>query len=283
MDINNETLRLLCERASCRSFLDKVIPEEVLYQVLEAGIHAPSGGNLQPVSIIKVEDSNTRKTLAGLCGNQPWIASAPVNLLFCIDFRRLQRWAELECAPFTCTSAFRHFWISFQDTVVCAQNICTAADSLGLGSVYIGGVLEGFREIRDLVQLPPGVCPVVLLCLGYPKHGLRIQKKLPVEAIVHAETYHEMADGDLVAAFNEKYPDIKVPVTAERLDSIEEVCRTSGGEEFACKCLSKIRERGYINQAQRYFGLHYNAGDLPARNGDYLSQMEESGFDWFKP
>ncbi|MHC5079243.1 MAG: nitroreductase family protein [Planctomycetota bacterium] len=164
--MENETIRLLRERSSCRNFLDKPIEPAVLRTVLEAGIQAPTGGNLQPYSIIKIEDGQTKERLADLCGNQRYVARAPTNLLFCIDMRRLERWAVLEAAPFTSRYSFRVFWIAMQDTVICAQNVCTAADALGLGSVYIGTILEAVPETRRILRLPRGVFPVVLLCLG---------------------------------------------------------------------------------------------------------------------
>lgn len=277
----NQTLKLLIERASCRNFADKKIPSDVLQFILEVGIHAPSGGNLQPYSIIKIEKDETKQKLAGLC-EQGFIAKAPVNLIFCIDWHRIERWAKLEIAPFAATSSFRHFWISFQDTIICAQNICTAADSLGLGSVYIGTVLEFFRELRDMLQLPRGVFPVVLLCLGYPQTKPLPRKKLGVNVIVHDERYQEIDDQKLIDAFNKKYPGYKIEITPERLETIRQVCRDVHGEEFASKCIEKIKENGYINTVQRYFGLHYRANSMPKGNDTYLKLMEEFGFNWFK-
>jgi len=278
----NQTLELLIQRASCRSFSDKKIPKDVLQYILEAGIHSPSGGNLQPYSIIKIEKEKTKQKLAELCGRQGFIAKAPINLLFCIDFHRLERWAKLKIAPFTATSSFRHFWISFQDTLICAQNICTAADSLGLGSVYIGTVLECFRELREMFKLPPGVFPVVLLCLGYPKVKPKPARKLGVKIIVHQEKYHNLKNQELIDALDEKHLDRKREITDANLKKIEEVCRKVKGEEFARECIHKIKEQGYINAAQYYFGLHYCADSMPEGNNTYLKIMEEFGFRWFK-
>jgi FMN reductase [NAD(P)H] len=277
----NETMRILNERASCRQFSDRSIEPETLEQILEAGVHSPTGGNLQPYSIIKIENAEKRQKLADMCG-QKFIGDAPVNLLFCIDWHRLRRWSEIEKAPFSAMCSFRHFWISFQDTIICAQNICTAADALGLGSVYIGTIMEFFKEIKDMFRFPKGVFPVVLLCLGYAKTSPFVRRKLGVRTVVHSEEYHELSDSDLTSVFNEKYPNIRIEITDKRLARIEEVCNIVHGHAFSKECLNRIQENGYINAAQRYFGLHYCADVMPEGNDDFLKIMEEYGFHWFK-
>lgn len=277
----NETIRLLIERASCRGFADKGIPPDVLELVLEAGVHAATGGNLQPTSIIKIEDQARKEALAQKCG-QRFIGKAPVLLVFCIDWHRIERWASLQVAPFTAASSFRHFWISFQDTIICAQSICTAADALGLGSVYIGTIVDEFADLKEMLQLPQRVFPVVMVCLGYPKSKPQSRKKLGVDIVVHDETYHRLADQELLEAFELKYPDHRVEITPERLERIASVCQRVDGEAFAERCLQRIQEVGYITPVQRYFGLHYRADRMPLGNEEYLELMEQFGFDWFK-
>jgi nitroreductase len=277
----NDTLRLLMERASCRNFSDKKIPEDVLNHVLDAGTHAATGGNLQPYSIIKIESLAMRKRLAEMCF-QDFIAEAPVNLVFCIDWHRLERWANIEVAPFSATNSFRHFWISFQDTIICAQNICTAADALGLGSVYIGTIMDLMPDVRDICRLPKGVLPVVLLCLGYPKSELMARRKLERKVIVHNEKYQELDDQVLKQAFDEKYHHAKIEITNERLKRIREVCQTVHGKAFAEECISDINSKGYISVAQRYFGLHYSADLMPDSNDEFLKTVKEFGFTWFE-
>ncbi len=279
-EYSNEMMRLLHKRASCRNFSEKKIEPEVLQELLEAGLHAPTGGNLQPYSIIQITKKEMKERVAELCEGQQFIADAPVDLLFCIDLHRLERWAKFETAPFTATNSFRHFWISFQDTVICAQNICTAADSVGLGSVYIGSVLECFRELREIFHLPTGVFPVVLLCLGYPAKRPSSRKKLGTNVIVHEETYQEMEDQTLREAFNEKYGDREFNITEERLEEIKEVCRDVHGEEFTEKCVEEIKKRGYINIAQYYFGLHYRADLMSQDNNTFLAILKKAGFAW---
>lgn len=277
----NETLRLLIERASCRDFARRKIAAGVLRRIFEAGVHAPTGGNLQPYSIIRIERAATKKQLAESCG-QPFIARAPLNLIFCIDFHRLERWARLEVAPFTANKSFRHFWIAFQDTLICAQNICTAADSLGLGSVYVGTAVEFVPRLRSMLHLPRGVFPVVLLCLGYPKSRSAPRRKLEPEMIVHRERYLDPPDRKLLAAFAAKHPNVRVDINAQRLKRIEQVCRRTHGSAFARRCLARIRKDGYVSIAQLYFGLHYFADKMPLGNEKFMRLAAQCGFGWFQ-
>jgi FMN reductase [NAD(P)H] len=279
---SNSTVRLLLERSSCRSFYEKPIPEDVLRTLLEAATHAPTGGNLQPFSIIRIEEAERKNDMCRLCGDQSFIATAPTNLLFCIDWYRLRRWAELEKAPFTATSSFRHFWISFQDTIIAAQNLCTAADALDLGSVYVGTVTECFPEIRRICDLPDGVFPVVLLSLGYPKERPSPRLKLDIDILTHIETYRRPSDDEIRAAYVRKYPYRGVEATPERIAKMERVCRRVAGEELARECLERIETDDIINVAQRYFGLHYSADSMPEGNDRYLQLMKEFGFGWFE-
>ncbi|MCE5209630.1 MAG: nitroreductase family protein [Chloroflexi bacterium] len=277
----NETMRLLMQRASLRSFSSKPVPADVLRLILDAGNHAASGGNLQPWSVIKIQSPETRHWLAECC-QQGFIEAAPVSLIFCIDFHRLKRWADLETGPFTADHSFRHFWIAFQDTIIAAQNTCTAADAMGLGSVYIGTIMEFMPDLQEKLKLPQGVIPVVLVCLGYPKNAPVPRKKLGVDALVHEETYHELDDDALLAAFNEKYSDRSFQITPERLETIEKVCLEAHGHEFADRCIAHIKEAGTINPVIHYFGLHYLANEMPMDNPKFLQILQDCGIYWMK-
>jgi len=277
----NKTIELLYERASCRSFGEEPIPDETLDVVLAAAAHAATGGNLQPYSIIKVLDSEVRQRLMALCGDQPFIGQAPVSLVFCIDFRRLERWAALEKAPFSARRAFRHFWISFQDVVICAQTVCTAANAMGLGAVYVGTVLECLEELRDLLKLPKGVFPVVMVCLGYPRGQLVPKQKLGVDVVVHDEVYREMTDEELLRAYDEKYGGQTFEATPERVDSIARACREVHGDDYAEEFLARVKQDGHLNMAQRMFGLNYPADEMPRRNRRIIGAARNAGFDWF--
>jgi hypothetical protein len=153
---------------------------------------------------------------------------------------------------------------------------------MGLGSVYIGTVLECFRRLRTMFRLPRYVFPVVLVCLGYPKGTLHPRKKLGPEVIVHDNKYQRLNARELKGAFNEKNSSLKVDITSHRLKTIYNACAKVEGERFAKKCIERIRKTGYINAAQRYFGLHYRADIMPDSNDEFMAIMEEYGFKWFQ-
>lgn len=278
----NKTLQLLINRSSCRVFKDKAIPPGVTAALLEAGLRAPTGGNLQPYSIIKVQQTAARARLARLCEGQTLIAKAPLSLIFCVDFHRLKRWARLENAPFSADASVRPFWIAFQDTVICAQNICTAADALGLGSVYIGPVFDGMAAIRRMCRLPKGVIPVVSLALGYPALKPARRRKLGPAIAVHDEVYRAIPDAELLAAFGEKYKDVKREISAKDLKTIEKSCRGAHGAGFARRCLAAIAARGHINAAQIYFGLNYRADEMLASSPGRVKMLRAAGLTCFK-
>jgi FMN reductase [NAD(P)H] len=282
MNYSNETMKLLYKRASCRSFKETMIPEDVLNEVIGAGLHAATGGNLQPYSIIKITNQETKKRLVDECHMQEIVERAPVNLLFCVDWRRVGRWAEACHAPFVATKSYRHFWIALQDTVIAAQNICTAADSVGLGSVYIGTVESCFMELKSICKLPEGVFPVVLLSLGYPKTYPSPAKKLGIEAIVHEETYCDLPIEKLVELQEEKYNHKTFPSSETNLAQINEVAKDIGGEEYAEEMMKKIKEIGHINMAQRYFGLHYLANSTCIGNKAFIQALLAYGFTWIE-
>ncbi len=278
----NKTLQLLLGRASCRAFTNRRVPADIVRNILEAGIHAPTGGNLQPYSIIKIEKQAAKARLAKLCW-QGFMKKAPLHLIFCIDFHRLKRWAKLEEAPFAADQAFRPFWIAFQDTIICAQNMCTAADALGLGSVYIGPIFDNIPAIRKMCRLPKGVVPVVSLALGYPSIVPAPRKKLGVKTVVHNEVYRKITDKELLESFREKYKGFKTDFIAKDLKTIYKVSQSLHGSRFAQKCIEGIKARKYVNRAQVYFGLHYRADKMVSANPKSFKMLSKAGLTCFTP
>jgi len=276
----NKTLKLLVGRASCRAFAGRKVPVDVVNKILEAGIHAPTGGNLQPYSVIKIEKQAAKNRLAKLCW-QSFMKKAPLHLIFCVDFHRLKRWAKLENAPFAADRSLRPFWIAFQDTIICAQNMCTAADALGLGSVYIGPIFDSIPAIRKMCRLPKGVVPVVSLALGYPSIFPEPRKKLGAGTVVHSEVYRNIPDKELLAAFAGKYKGARAEITKKDLKTMFQVCQAVHGPKFAKKCVEGIKARKYINRAQVYFGLHYRADKMLSGTPKSMKMLAKAGLACF--
>lgn len=276
----NKTLQLLSRRASCRVFTAKKVPATAVKKMLEAGIQAPTGGNLQPYSVIKIEKQSAINRLAELCG-QSFMKKAPLHFIFCVDFHRLKRWAKLESAPFSADRSLRPFWIAFQDTLLCAQNMCTAADALGLGSVYIGPIFDRIPEIRKMCRLPKGVVPVVSLVVGYPSVFPPPRKRLGAKIVVHNEIYRDINDKELLAAFSEKYKGVRREITRKDLKTLHRVCRNVHGSAFAEKSVKAAKRLGYINRAQVYFGLNYQADRMLSGTPKQLKMLSKAGLSCF--
>lgn len=278
---NNLVLKCLYERGSVRSFLDKDISEEVMSKILDAGCHAATGGNLQPYSVIEIRSKEKKKLLMDTECMQPIVKQAPVNLLFCIDWHRIERWAKLNHAPFTARQGYRHFWIALQDTIIAAQTCCTAADALGLGSVYLGTVESCFDELKDIFKLPEGVFPVVVVSMGYPKVEPKIASKHMHDVMVHKEEYKELSDDELNSVMDKKYEDRpKTPLSDRNINELYKVTKDVAGEEFANEVIEHAKKLGYINIAQRYFGLHYSANWSRSGNPEFINSLNKYGFTW---
>ncbi len=275
----NETLQVLMNRGSVRNFTDETIPEKTIQTILQAGMHAASGGNLQPISIIRIEAEENRRWFVEQ-NLQPFIGTAPLNLLFCIDYHRLKQWSKAHKAPFVMDKSFRHFWISFQDVIICAQTIETAANALGIGSVYIGTTVDIIPKLQKKFALPKGVVPVVLLTMGYPTKPPKIAPKLSVDAVVHREQYQRCSDDEVNAWYDEKYANRTIPLSDKHREQILSVVRETEGEEAVADVEQYLQSISEVSMPMRYFGLHYVANWMARDNTDIMDILYDNGLIW---
>ena len=202
----NEILQLIEKRTSLRLFSDRQISRENKTKLLHAAMRAPTGGNLMSYTIIDVTDQTIKEKLSVTCDNQPMIAKAPMVLVFLADMQRLYDYFTYSEVPELCkkkglpfaTPQEGDFLLAADDANVAAQNVVLAAESIGLGSCYIGDIIENIEEHRKLLSLPPWTFPVTMLILGYPKKS---QASIPVprfpqEFIVHENSYHRFSGKD---------------------------------------------------------------------------------------
>lgn len=190
----NQVIEQLKERKSVRVFADREIPSEEVSAILEAAVNAPTAGNQQLYTIIHVTDPQLKAKLAESCDNQPFIATAPLVLVFCADCRKwYHSFLEYGCEPRK--PGVGDLMLAVSDTNIAAQNAVVAAHSLGIGSCYIGDIMENAEQQRKLLSLPPYVFPAAMLVFGYPTQAQLERPKPPrseMGHIVHENGYRDM-------------------------------------------------------------------------------------------
>lgn len=187
----NQTIRQLRSRKSVRVYEDRPIEADVKRAILDAAIQAPTAGNMTLYTILDITDPAIKAALAKSCDNQPFIAAAPLVLIFCADYRRwydvFSRYETEVRSP-----GMGDLFLSQADTIIAAQNAVVAAESLGIGSCYIGDVVENFEYHQQLLKLPRYVVPAAMVCFGYPtEQQLRREKpgRFEIADIVHENGY----------------------------------------------------------------------------------------------
>jgi FMN reductase [NAD(P)H] len=264
----NWALKMMQNRQSVRRFTDQPISEALLHEILAAGINAATGGNLQPYSIIVEKDPVRNEKLCELCEGQRFIADAPVNLIFLIDLHKLAIYSRSKDAPFSCHKSFRHFFVGLEDLVCAAQAIETAAWLNGIGSCYVGTILESIPECVELYHLPKLVAPVLILSMGYPRALSKKRKKLDYDMVVFDGDYPALSAETICAAYDKKYEGrtTKLPSDSQRrqeiLNTFMRALRTTYNEEKYQQILKDADQSGFISEIQRIFGLHYHAEDM---------------------
>ena len=187
----NEVLRQLHDRKSVRVYEDRPVEPEVKRSILEAAIQAPTAGNMALYTILDITDPEKKALLAKSCDDQPFIAKAPMVLIFCSDYRR---WYDVfrEYVDDVRKPDMGDLFLAEADALIAAQNAVVAAHSLGLGSCYIGDITENYEYHKKLLNLPKYVVPAAMLCFGYPTGQQQNRPKPPrhpVEALVHENGY----------------------------------------------------------------------------------------------
>lgn len=187
----NEVIKQLHDRKSVRVYEDRAVEPEVKQAILEAAIQAPSAGNMALYTILDITDPTMKAKLAVSCDNQPFIATAPMVLIFCADYRR---WYDVFCdhVEEVRKPDMGDLFLAEADTLIAAQNAVVAAHSFGLGSCYIGDITENYEFHKELLNLPQYVVPAAMLCIGYPTAQQMSRPKPPRHAVsdlVHENGY----------------------------------------------------------------------------------------------
>lgn len=186
----NETIQLLKNHRSIRKFTTDRIPDQELEQILLSAQAASTSSNIQAYSVVAVTDPLRKKRLADLAGNQKHIEESPILLIWCADLNKIRVATQLHVDD-ELHQNVETFLLGTIDATLAAQNAVIAAESLGYGIVYIGGIRNHPKEVTELLELPLLVYPVFGLCIGVPDQEPDIRPRLPLTAIFHEEVYRQ--------------------------------------------------------------------------------------------
>lgn len=187
---------------SVRNFSDRQVDKVILNRILDAGSRASTTGNMQVYSIVVTTNSEVREALNGCHFNQP-ATKAPVMMTFCADFNRFNKWCEQRKAT-PGYDNFHSFIVGAVDALLASQNVALEAEHHGLGICYLGTTTYTADKIIDILKLPKGVVPVATVVMGYPAAVAELTDRLPMDAIVHWETYKDFTAKDIDRIYEER-------------------------------------------------------------------------------
>jgi len=187
----NSTLKTLLQHKSIRKFTAQDIDDQTLDFILRAACNGSTMGNMQLYSIIITKAKEKMQEMAPLHFNQPIATNAPVILTFVADFNRFNKYCEYRDAETNAYSNLQSYHWAVIDAIIAAQNACVAAESLGLGICWLGTITYNADKFIKILKLPQHTVPVACIALGYPDENPELTDKLPVEALVHYETYND--------------------------------------------------------------------------------------------
>lgn len=238
-------------RRTIRQYSEKPISEEVLMNLLEIACRASTMGNMQLYSIVVTRDAEMKEKLAPTHFNQPMVRTAPVVLTFCADFNRAVKWCEQRQAD-PGYDNFQSFIAAATDALLVAQTFCTAAEEEGLGICYLGTTTYNAAPIIDILGLPELVVPITTVTVGYPAVMPEQVERLPLEAVIHHETY--------------------TPNTPERIDAFYEA------KESLPANLSFVEENNKQTLAQVFTDVRYTRKNNEYFSDAFLKVLEKQGF-----
>ena len=232
----NEILKALCDRKSVRVFTEREISDKEKGLILEAATQAPTAGNQQLYTILDIQSRQIKEALVKTCDNQPFIAQAKMVLIFCADCRKwYEGFQETHCQPRK--PGVGDLLLAVSDANIAAQNAVTAAYSLGIGSCYIGDVMENCARQRELLGLPQYVFPAAMVVFGYPTDQQLARpkpKRAPLDKIVAVDRYPDMDACDRRSMF--------APEGRNYEEYMRSFCRRKYNSDFSREMTRSVEE-----------------------------------------
>lgn len=203
--LDHPFIRQILQHRSVRAFQPRALPEHTLETLVAAAQSGSSSSNLQVWSVLAVQDEAHKNQLAVWANNQDFVRQAPLFLVWLADLSRVRLLAAAQGVELDGTDYLESLVLASVDTAIAAQNAVLAAESLGLGAVYVGAIRSHIRPIAESLQLPPYVFPVFGTAIGYPSDSVttHIRPRLPQAAVLHRETYDAQAQPEAAASYNQ--------------------------------------------------------------------------------
>lgn len=246
-------IELINKHRSIRRFSDRIIPADILNQLLEAGTRASTTGNMQVYSMVVTTQKEIKDQLLGAHFNQKMVVEAPVIITFCADFNRFSKWCTFRKAE-PCYDNFLSFFTAAIDALLASQNVALAAESKDLGICYLGTTTYMAEKIIEVLSLPKLVVPVTTLVIGYPDENPGLTDRLPLSAVVHQEKYKDYTENDIDNLYFEKE---SLELTARLLkennkETLAQIFtdnryKRSDNLLFSKKYLDVIKKQGFMN------------------------------------
>ena len=243
----NETIKVLKGHTSKRKFTEQKPDREVVNAIVKCAQMASTSSHFQAYTIIEVQDPAKREVLMECSGGQKWTVTAPLVLLFCADLHRNETYFEgIDKDVLTNTECYT---VAVIDAALAAQNAMTAAESMGMGGVIVGGIRNDVQKLIDTFQLPQRVAPLFALCLGYPAEEPGRKPRLPQEVIHKIDTYTEDGNEEMLAQYNAEVKDYYIERTGGKIDATwSEHC----GKLMMAKTRDEVgvifREHGFLKR-----------------------------------
>ena len=230
-------MKSINERRSIRKYSEKEVSDKLLNRLLKEAERTQTMGNLQLYSVVITRSTEGKTALAPAHFNQPMVMDAPVLLTICADFNRTTIWCENRKA----TPGYDNilsFMNAATDALLYTQTFCNLAEEEGLGYCFLGTTVYCPQMIIDALKLPRLVMPVATITLGWPDESPALSDRLPLESVIHEETYSNYTPEDIDKYYTEK----------ESLEENREFLRINNKETLA-QIFTDIRDTKKDNEA----------------------------------
>jgi nitroreductase len=249
-----EISSILLDRRTIRKYSSELVDEKLLNDLLTKGCRASTTGNMQVYSIIITRNEAKKRELLPIHFNQRMITEAPVVLTFCADFNRFNTWCRLRNAE-PGYENFLSFMTAAIDALLVAQTVCIAAEAEGMGVCYMGTTTYNAHKIIEVLKLPKGVVPVTTITLGWPAEKPDQVDRLPLDAIIHYESYLDYTSENIDLYYKEKEgrKDSQQFVSENKKETLAQVFtdvryKKTDNVFFSKILLQVLKEQGFMNQ-----------------------------------